>query len=89
MSTADEDALVQNLQSATGLDEAVLRKIIQEIRDWYDEDLQAWTLRRHRELQRQGVANREIFSRLSEEARQILIRPRPPSERQIRRMIYG
>ena len=84
----DEDDLVQNLQSATGLDEAILRKIIREIRDWHDEDLQTWVLRRHRELQRQGIPNREIFGRLREEARRILIRPRPLSERQIRRLIY-
>ncbi|MCK4414167.1 MAG: hypothetical protein KAY32_11530 [Candidatus Eisenbacteria sp.] len=85
----DEDALVQNLQSATGLDEAVLRKIVQEIREWYDEDLPAWVQRRHRELQRQGAPNREIFSMLCQEARRILIRPRPMTERQIRRLIYG
>ena len=84
-----EDALIHNLQSVTGLDEGVLRKILQEIRDWYDEDLQAWALRRHRDLQRQGIPNREIFGILREEAGRILIRPRPLTERQIRRMIYG
>jgi hypothetical protein len=85
----EEDALIQNLQSATGLDEGVLRKILQEIRDWYQEDLRGWAVRRHRELQQQGLPNREIFARIREEARRTLVRPGPLSERQIRRMIYG
>jgi hypothetical protein len=85
----DLDGLIQNLQSATGLDRGILHKILQEIWDWYDEDLPSWVLRRHRELQRQGVPNREIFHLLSQEARRVLIRPRPLSERQIRRIIYG
>jgi hypothetical protein len=48
-----------------------------------------WIRRRHAELQRQGLRNAEIYGRIQEEARRILVQPRPLSERQIRRIIYG
>jgi hypothetical protein len=84
-----EDDLLRHLLLVTGLDQAVLEKIVGEIEAWFDEDLAAWVHRRHRELHRQGLRNREVYPRLKEEAGGIRVRPGPLSERQIRRIIYG
>lgn len=84
-----EEELLQHLRLVTGLDQVVLEKIVGEIGAWFDEDLAAWVRRRHRELHRQGLRNREIYPRLKEDARGIRVRPGPLSERQIRRIVYG
>jgi len=84
-----EEDLIQHLRAVTGLEAEVLAKILNEVKSWYSEELAAWVLRRHEELQRQGLRNREIYGRIREEARNMLVRPATLSERQIRRMIYG
>jgi hypothetical protein len=84
-----EGDLLLHLQTVTGQSRSLLGKILEETRAWYAKDLQTWIRERHRELQRQGLRNREIYPRLQKEVRQILVRPAPLSERQIRRMIYG
>jgi hypothetical protein len=84
----DED-LLKHLAAVTGLDPGTLGKILEEIHHWYDEDLRGWLVRRHRELQGQGLKNREIYPRLQDEAGRALLRPGPLSQRQIRRALYG
>ncbi len=84
-----QEDLVQHLCSVTGLEPAVTAKILEEIHHWYTEGVPAWVQRRHRELRRQGLRNREIYPQLRREAEAVLVRPGPLSERQIRRMIYG
>jgi hypothetical protein len=86
---AREGDLLHHLQGVTGLESRVLEKILAEIDAWFDEDLTHWTRRHHRELQRQGLHNRDIYPRLREAARTALVRPGPLTERQIRRLIYG
>jgi len=85
---ANQD-LLRQLRAMTGLEDALLEKILREIQAWYARDLHDWIRDRHRDLQRQGMRNQEIFSRLREEMDQILVRPPRLSERQIRRVIYG
>ncbi|MBM3318003.1 MAG: hypothetical protein FJY75_09145 [Candidatus Eisenbacteria bacterium] len=86
---AAESDLIAHLRAVTGLDEPLARKILEEVLAWHREDLGAWARRRHEELRRQGLRNREIFPRLREEARRILVRPPEQSERQLRRILYG
>ncbi len=84
-----EEDLLLHLQAVTGLAAPILAKILEEIRVWYAKDLSSWARGRHRELRRQGLRNRAIYPRLRQEAKEILIRPAPLTERQIRRIIYG
>jgi hypothetical protein len=86
---AGREELLEHLSAVTGLDAGTLEKIAEEIHVWFDEDLHAWLQRRHRELQHQGVKNREIYPRLREEAQTVLVRPGALSLRQIRRALYG
>lgn len=84
-----EEELLAHLQIVTGLDRPRLEKIVGEVRAWYTGDLASWIRDRHRELQRAGLHNREIYPRIQQEAQRILVRPAPLSERQIRRIVYG
>lgn len=84
-----DEPLIQHLQAVTGLEAGLLAKIMAEVRAWHSRDLTTWVRERHAELQRQGWANREIFPQLRGEAREVLVRAAPLTERQIRRMIYG
>jgi hypothetical protein len=86
---AGREELLEHLGAITGLDAGTLEKIVQEIHLWFEEDLHLWLERRHRELQHQGLKNREIYPRLLEEARSVLVRPGSLSLRQIRRALYG
>ncbi len=85
----EDGTLIQHLRVVTGLDEDLLAKILAEVRAWHAWDLETWIRRRHEELQRQGLRNREIFPRLRREAEGMLFRSAPLSERQIRRIVYG
>lgn len=83
------EALRDHLQGITGLGRPLLEKILEEILAWHTKDLATWVRDRHRELQRQGLRNTEIYPKLCEEAGRTLVRPGDLSERQIRRLIYG
>lgn len=84
-----DEPLISHLQALTGLEADLLAKILAEVRAWHSRDLTTWVRDRHSELQRQGLGNRDIFPRLRAEAQNVLVRPAPLTERQIRRMVYG
>ena len=84
-----EEELLSHLQAISGLDQARLAKLVDEVRAWYGQDLAGWVRQRHRELQQQGMRNREIYPRIRAETERILVRPSALSVRQIRRIIYG
>ncbi len=84
-----DEPLIGHLQALTGLEAELLAKIMAEVRAWHSRDLASWIRDRHAELQRQGLSNRDIFPRLRAEAHEVLVRPAPLTERQIRRMVYG
>ncbi len=84
-----EPELLGHLQTVTGLEASILVKLLEETRAWYAKDFPTWIRDRHRELQRQGMRNADIYPLLREEAGRILVHPEPMTERQIRRVIYG
>ncbi len=71
------------------LSERELDKLVDELRDHWSETREQYVLRRHRELQRDGVPNRAIYGILRREIRDRRFAPRPMTERQVRRLIYG
>ena len=81
--------LLRHLQAVTGLEEGLLAKVVGEVHGWYARDAITWLRQRHRELQRQGLRNREIYPRLQAELSRILVPAPSLSQRQIRRAIYG
>jgi hypothetical protein len=71
------------------ISERELDKLASELRFHWSETVEEFVTRRHRELQRQGVPNRDVYGRIAEELETRPFRSRPRSERQIRRIIYG
>jgi hypothetical protein len=91
---ADEDdrgteELVSHLVATSGLERQDAARVVDEVVAFFSETPDAFVRRRHRELQRDGLANPEIFARVARElARRPVAAPRL-SERQIRRLVYG
>jgi hypothetical protein len=71
------------------LSDRELDKLVDELLYHWAETRDDYVLRRHRELQREGVPNREIYGVLRREITQRRFAPRSMTERQVRRLIYG
>jgi hypothetical protein len=64
-------------------------RLVDEVLAFLSEQPEQFVCRRHRELQAEGLANREIYTRLQSELQRWRFRAPEYTERQIRRMIYG
>ena len=65
------------------------RRIVEEVISFYGETPEAFVVRRHRELQGEGMHNHAIYTRLAAEMDGWRFRAPRFSERQIRRIVYG
>jgi hypothetical protein len=83
------DDLLGHLERMTGLRRTGAARLLQEITTYFAESLEEFVVRRHAELQAEGVRNEAIFEQI---ARDLEVRrfaaPRL-TQRQIRRLIYG
>jgi len=66
-----------------------LDKLVAELMDYWSQPMEDWIVRRHRELQREGVKCRHAYGRIRSELPARRFRSPPLSERQIRRILYG
>ena len=82
-------SLLEHLVHASGLRRSEARRIVEEVVSFYDETPQAFVVRRHRELQAEGMRNRAIYARVAAEMEGWRFRAPRLSERQIRRIVYG
>ncbi len=90
MSTARVPSnLLDHLVHTSGLRRAEAHRIVEEVVSFYGETPEAFVVRRHRELQAEGMRNRAIYTRVATEMEGWRFRARPLSERQIRRIVYG
>ena len=87
--TPDLQALVAYLGRTSGLPLGQLNRLVEDVLSFLDESAEEFVRRRHRELQLEGQANAEIFTRICEETVLRRFRAPPYSERQIRRIVYG
>ena len=83
------DEGVERLVRSTTLDEPQARRVAEDVTSWFSETVDELVQRRHRELQRQGLANEEIFARIAVEVEAWRFRAAPLSARQLRRIVYG
>ena len=83
------DELAEHLQRTSPLRAGEARRVVEEVLAWFDEDLESFVRRRHRELRRAGCANPAAFARIREELATRRVAAPRLSERQIRRVIYG
>lgn len=80
---------LEHLAQIVDVDERTLAKIIEEVLDHWSETEEQFVLRRHRELQRGGVRVSESYGLIAAEVARRPLRVPRPSERQIRRLLYG
>ncbi len=69
--------------------ERQLDKLLVELMDHWSETQEQHVLRRHRELQRDGVPNRLVYGLIRQELPSRRFAQRLMTERQVRRLIYG
>jgi hypothetical protein len=81
--------LVAYLVRSSRFSEAEVTRLVEEVVSFLNESPEEFVCRRHRELQREGCANNEIFLRIAVEMTKRRFRAPHFTERQIRRIIYG
>jgi len=83
------DDWVRQLADNYSLDEALVRRLNEEFLAFTDVTVQDYVVREHLRLQARKLRNSEIFARLREEVSSRRFRIEAPTERQLRRWIYG
>jgi siroheme synthase (precorrin-2 oxidase/ferrochelatase) len=81
--------LVVQLSRTTGLSTAVAARVLEDVLAYFGETVQEYVRRRHRELQRRGHSNEEIFERIAAELPARRVAAADLSQRQLRRLVYG
>jgi hypothetical protein len=85
----DMGELVEYLARSSRLSPQEAARLVNEVLAFMSEMPEDFVRRRHLALQSQGLSNRDIFLRISEELARRRFRAPDYSERQIRRIIYG
>jgi len=83
------EELAGHLSAGTPMPVGMARRLVDEVIAQLSETVEDYVRRRHRELQGAGLANAEIYARLARELPGRRFRVPVPSERQLRRMVYG
>jgi hypothetical protein len=79
----------RRLQHVLGLSPERAARAVAEVLDALDVDVDTFIAERHAELQREGLANPEIYERIAAELSGMRFKAEPLTARQIRRRIYG
>ena len=81
--------LLDHLERTCGLQRPEARRIVEEVVSYYGETPQAFVMRRHRELQAEGMRNQAIYAEVAGELEGRRFRAPRLTQRQIRRIVYG
>ncbi len=81
--------LIRHLCQTTALPPQEAERLVQEVLHFFGDTAEEFIVRRHRDLQQEGLPNAEIYTQITEELSSRRFRSPPLSERQIRRVIYG
>ena len=86
----DLNPLIQHLCNNSAVSRLEAIKLIDEVREYFNETVEDYVSRRHQELKLElGLSNPQIYQRIEDEIKQMVFASRPLSQRQIRRLIYG
>jgi hypothetical protein len=83
------EELVEHLARTSRLDQNEARRVVDEVMSFLIEQPEDYVRRRHLTLQRRGLANAAIFTRLKAELAQRRFPAPAYTTRQLRRIIYG
>lgn len=89
MTAAEPDDLVAHLVRTTPLSDSEARRVVAEVLGYFDEPVELFVRRRHRELRERGLRNEQIYPVIGSELGGRRVVPPPLSSRQLRRIIYG
>jgi hypothetical protein len=89
MAMLELEDLVDHLTRSSRLTRPEAARLVEDILAFLDERPEEFVCRRHRALQKEGLSNGEIFSRLTAELARLRFRAPAYTERQLRRIIYG
>ncbi|MDV6012653.1 hypothetical protein [Haloechinothrix sp. LS1_15] len=81
--------LVRYVAGSTGLSTPTAARVVADVIAYFSETLEGYVRRRHGELRRRGWKNEQIWSELRSELAGRPFGAQAPSERQLRRMVYG
>jgi hypothetical protein len=84
-----QEALLERLTLTGRLSKREAVHLVGEVLAFHGDSLEQFVQRRHRELQREGLQNAQIYRCLAAEVAARRFRVEAPSERQLRRLIYG
>ena len=84
-----DDELVAHLVRTTPLSRSEVQRVVAEVLRYFDEPLEVFVRRRHRELRGRGLRNEEIYAVVGAELGARRVVPPELSARQLRRIIYG
>jgi cytidylate kinase len=83
------DDLLRHVMRTTGLPAGSAARVIADVKAYFDESVEEYVRRRHRELQAGGLTNDPIFERIGAELRDRPVAAPELTARQLRRMVYG
>ncbi|MCP5179853.1 MAG: hypothetical protein H6993_07335 [Pseudomonadales bacterium] len=89
MFSGADDELIDYLTRVSGLPAGQCRRLVQDVVAHFNEGVEDFVQRRHRELQQRGLKNAEIYTLLVSEVASRRFPAASLTERQLRRMIYG
>lgn len=89
MSGGGHGELVTHLVRTSPLSESEAQRVVAEVLGYFDEPIEIFVRRRHREMHRQGLRNEQIYPLIAAELGDLRVVPPELSPRQLRRMIYG
>jgi hypothetical protein len=81
--------LVRHVALSTGLDEATAARVVADVMAYFGQTVEEYVATRHEELKNRNRKNNDIWPVIMAELRDRRFRAPGPSERQLRRMIYG
>jgi hypothetical protein len=83
------DDLIVRLTQTGRLSVREASHLVDEVLAFHGDSLEQFVQRRHRQLQRDGLKNPEIYAQVAQEVGRRRFRVPALSERQVRRLIYG
>ncbi len=80
--------LKERLSQIIVVDSIDIEKLYEELLSFFSESISEYSIRRHRELQKEGFKNKDIYTKISKEIIQRLFKGKELSARQVKRIIY-
>lgn len=84
-----ESDLIRHVTVSTGLPQATAARVVADVIAYFDETVDAFVRRRHRELRLRQLKNALIWSIIQAEVETRRFEAAPLTHRQLRRIVYG